>query len=515
MKYLSMIDSSGRRATFLIQNKTQHSSAFGGIMTILLYLITIVLAFIMGSELIYRKNPSVYLSNKFDYSPEELTINNNFEFMIGLLGLTDFQLNKRIFRIEVLLLETNQLDKLLAIEPCDETFKDNETDLFSQYDKSNFYCISRNQPEIGNKNVSLEGYTYSNYSRAIQIQIYECQNFTQEDNCVDKEIIDYNLEFAVLTIIMQNHYIDSPTFKTPFLQGYQIDNYVISNTYIFTLSFYLKHLYMFTDVGYIFSSIIKQQSSQITQINQAIFHQKVEPYFVAFAIHLSNNIDQYHRKYYKFQDLLAQTGGIYQGLLLIFMIVESCFNEHNFFEYLVNSYFEINSVKTKLERVKNSSKKILQKSNIPSEISAFKDLNHQISLISSSFNIPMMHPSVLNNKVKKKKQLRLNIFDKAICLTLCSRSKCVRNKNQNVLYFIGKAEIEKLLDIESIIKIFHSYKMMQGLLINEQNDKQFDYIFQPILSENGAYSRFDNKKLSTKKKLFGKNTVYMSMKNEK
>ena len=84
MHYLSSIDAFGIQPSLLIKKKSKHKSFFGGVLSIVLWILLAGCLYYFGRELILKESPSVNLSSEFQDHPTNLSFFNRFEFLISL-----------------------------------------------------------------------------------------------------------------------------------------------------------------------------------------------------------------------------------------------------------------------------------------------------------------------------------------------------------------------------------------------------------------------------------------------
>ena len=109
-----------------------------------------------------------------------------------------------------------------------------------------------------------------------------------------------------------------------------------------------------------------------------------------------------------------------------------------------------------------------------------------------------------NNSISSKKQLTLKFFDKLFLVNILPKISSKKNPNYET-FIIAKKHLMSHIDIFSYLKHAHSDEMKSKLLLDEDQQKIFDYIFKPILSYNYIGTRYNGQNLPTKikEKLIG------------
>lgn len=518
MKILLLIDSFGRTPHFLIKKRLRLSSIFGGIMTIILYLIAVIVGIFFGQDLIYRNNPSVNLSSKHDEHPKVIPYFNNYEFMIGIMDSEGkIEINERIYYAkaflttitpgntsEVKIYETIEIN----LERCNETYKNsNKTSFFKNIDLENHYCISKNQ-SIPLESIEINEYVSNVNFKSIDIQVYDCFD-ENEGTCESQSEIDFFLAFASLHWVMLDNLVDTRNHEAPFQIGIKENNFLVTNKYTLQIAQYIKHLNIFSDDGYIFTTQNQQNTFQQDKTTDATVYYRIGPFFTSVTIQLSNNIEEYYRRYYKLQDLAAQVGGIYETIFFALGLINWFYTEHNLFEYLINRFFEIKIKEDKKLKIRQNH------FNLKKEIDTSpKDIYHktspksiQLTTLNNTYRTAI--PSPLKVKMKNNNRIVLNFFDKLVFLTFYPQAYCAKKHRVNILYKQGRDEIANYLEIDKVLQRFHSTDMLENLLMNEQQKKIFDFIFKPVLTHNFFGTRYNSKNLpmKTKEKILGTGSV--------
>lgn len=516
MKFLLLIDTFGRNPHFLIKKNPKIFSAFGGIMTIALYIVAGISLLFFGQELIYRTNPSVNLSSKSTNHPEEIPYFNNYEFMIGLRNTAgEILINERIYRMEATITEIVPLDEdghnfyqmtEINLERCNETYKDlNFNGTFGRLDLPNYYCISRNQSK------PLEYYGIKEYGgnsnfKSIEVQVLDCVDPDEEGICEDKSFIDYYLGMASLHWVMLDKLVDTRNHKHPFQPSLRENNFYVSNAYTLQMSQYIKHLNIYSDDGYIFTTQNEQKTFQLDFITESTVYYRILPFFASITIQLSNNIEEFHRNYYKLQDLAAQVGGVFETISFALGLVTFFYTEHNLYEYLINKFFEIKINEDKKSKKSSHHLKFKKEEELSPKESNQQAWPNSVQITTLNATYRSTTLSALQLKKKKNNKIILNFFDKVVFLTFLPKAYCAKNHRVNTLYKQGKEEIENFLETDKALHRFHSSNMLENLLMNEPQRKMFDYIFNPVLNYNFFGTRFNSRNLpiKTKEKILGR-----------
>ena len=148
---LKKIDILSPRVNLYFNNSTKLSNAFGGLLTVTLVIIAIIIFIIFGMDLIYKENPTVISTFKFNNSSERnLT---DFDFMLGISGILQIQIpdvDRRfdVFGVYYNLEEAgNYTTEIVPFIPCrsSKLYQKNTTKQILDADQqSAFYCLPDN-----------------------------------------------------------------------------------------------------------------------------------------------------------------------------------------------------------------------------------------------------------------------------------------------------------------------------------------------------------------------------------
>ena len=510
--FIIFIDLFGHTPSFVIKDKLKYKSFFGGIMSSLIFIIGITLLAVFSIELFEKKAPSINLSTRLYHNPHKLNYFNNFEFIIGILNENyEPEINEAIFYAKGYISTTkknelgNQKEDIeIDLVPCDQTLSESKNfDLFKDIKLSGFYCISKKQSNIDSSEIYVNEFWGNENFRMLQVKLYACQNTTEKKNCASQEKINEYLNFRTLKIYIVDNYVSTHEYKKPFEKGLKEYFFYVTQKYRISLTQYLTHVYIESDDGYIFTTHKKDYNFKLDEMIEHTFYNQLD-YFADFTIQLKNMIIDYRRKYYKLQDLIAQVGGVFSTLNIIDLIILRFYSDNSYFEYLINTHFEVRLN----EVIKNKNlANIKNKKGYSKETVSSSNLNNKNEDKATENETELDNKNSINKNIKEKKtRLRLNFFDKLFLLNLFPNCSNAKKKKIDELYFRGKSYLMEYTDITQFMRNAHASEMRSKLMLDEEQKKVFDYIFKPILSVSFLGTRYNNSNLSSKikEKLVGK-----------
>ena len=522
--FITFIDLFGHSPTFIINNNLQYKTFFGGILSILAIIIAVITTIFFSQELFLKKSPSVNLNTESNLNPDILHYFDNFEFIIGVqnesytVTIDESLFYAKGFLFNTTINETGIFNNVYEIDlqPCNLALRNSPNyDIFKKYNLENFYCISKNQSEINLNDIYLKEFWGNNGFQMLQIKFYECKNTTESQKCATEERLHNVLSNTDLSIYITDNYIRTNNYKEPFQRGVHEIFSQVSINYIVSITQYYRHTQVESDNGIMFTTSSKINGFKKDELSKDINYNRTSPNFITYTLQLNNIIEKYQRKYYKIQDLAAQVGGVYNIIMVICLFIMKLYEENYYFEYLINKYFEVklykknNNISNKdinniynNETQKNSKNKI-KTLKLSDSVKEKRDSKNFKSL-NITQDIKKQMKINENNSISSKKQLTLKFFDKLFLVNILPKISSKKNQNYE-LFIIAKNHLISHIDIFSYLKHAHSDEMKSKLLLDEDQQKIFDYIFKPILSYNYIGTRYNGQNLPTKikEKLIG------------
>ena len=339
-KALLFVDQFGQTPQFLIKKDIQYHSIFGGLMTILVYIIGLIALIFFSQEIFSKNSPSVNLATQNDGHPSKIDYFDNFEFLIGIQNQQYVvEINDKFFTAEGFLFQTVVNDSgtfnirhTIDLEPCSEALKYSPNyNLFQNLNLEGYYCISRNQSKFNDKDIFIRDFWGSDGFQMLQIKFYDCKNSSTSQNCAPQEEIDKYLGLTEVSLFTVDNLVKTRDYKHPYERTVKEKFYYVSNNFQVSITEYLKHLTIISDDGLLFTTNKTIDMFQHDYLMDYTIYQRDSKTFVSFTVQLNNIREVYYRKYYKLQDLAAQVGGIFKTLLIIFYVITKFHSEHSYY----------------------------------------------------------------------------------------------------------------------------------------------------------------------------------------
>ena len=515
--YITFLDLFGHSPSFIINNKLQYQTFFGGILSLIAIIISIITTIVFSRELFLKKSPSVNLNTETNPNPDILYYFDNFEFIIGVqnesytVTIDDSLFTAKGFIFNTSINESGIFNRVFEIDlqPCNLALKNSPNyDMFKKYNLENFYCISKNQSKINLNDIYLKEFWGNNGFQMLQIKFYECKNTSESQKCATEERMLNALSHSEVSIYLIDNYVRTNNYKKPFERGIREIFSEVSINFLVSLTQYYHHTQIISDNGIIFTTNSKIDGFKKDEFTKDINYNRTTKQFATLTLQLNNYIEKYQRKYYKIQDLAAQAGGVYNIIMIICVFIIKYYEENYYFEFLINKYFEVKLIKKKnnihYKDDNNNDNNETKKSK--NKTLKFDKNDSKLKNINNTYEIKNHMKINENNSIKSKKQLILNFFDKLFLINLLPKISSKKNDNYE-LYIRAKNHLISYIDIFSYLKHSHSDEMKSKLLFDEDQQKIFDYIFKPILSYNFIGTRYNGQNLPTKikEKLIGEN----------
>ena len=542
------MDSFGARPSFYIDGNKEYHSFFGGILTIIVWIVTIGCASYFAQRLWEKNDPSVSTATLITNHPQKLLYPHPFFFMITVdvdyIPTIDESMYLPKGYIHITHVDKNGTSttekKYFDLKVCSEIIDETHPyyDLLKDFDLNNFYCM----PKFIEKenDIYLNDYWGNDGFSMLQVKVYTCGIYNDKSKCKSTEEIDKVISDSILSYYTINQYVDTTNYSHPFIKGLPEHYLALSTAKRSTFTSFMRHVSVESDIGLIFSR--KKTEYGLTLDSYIDLPNKEDVkngYLFGISIQLTNTIDYYKRSYYKLQNLCEDIGAIYGVLTIIVKIIQRYYNEAKLSIDLINSFFIIKDKneenlkigiikkakvsKPKIHKDDNSSCnetkriffsksiKLIPKVERKSEVNITNDdsniskcnrgyiprfsvgiANKNFNLISNSINNNCIYKNYINNyknenQMISRKKLVFNFYQKLFCINCCKNCrKCGNKKNDYVIYEKGIKYISELLEIKNILKKLCIDNMKYSLDYDELERQKIEEMSKPILSLDQA-----------------------------
>ena len=512
MKFFKIFDSFGLSIDFtIIQSSRKYKTAFGGILSIAIGIIWIILFFNFGQNCFYKRNPTGYsqllpteanansalnlTENSFIYGfqlkNEDWKLIHFEEYFHAI-----FSFRENIYRDDILTINRT----ILKVIPCDQVKMDKKIDL-NNYNLSLFYC-----PDFSNvKGKTLGGYIDNGLYTNMEFNLRLCDE--NNSNCKNRTKIEELKKHQTL-------WIDTiyPVVKydiNDLKESLDVDItmvYNLVNPFGYTLTeYYFSEYESDTDMGAIFNSVSKEKAiglSKITfttdpknELPEKVNEKKEDMLYDGSNIYTTLITYEKKKHYYsrwfdKVPDVLARTSGVIKILILFFSIVYSFYSKFSFNSFLceeliyvddeseetknkLRNFFNLENNNENKNNNENNEINLLKNNdddkkhiNIPYRENLKNDLNQNKHVISNQKNSNESKPINDSDKLRERHLQKNRQTAKEYCLKYFEMKEINKNKNQindnsqrNLIEDEAQKEKEKIKSqLESIINKYSATK---------------------------------------------------------
>ena len=248
------------------------------------------------------------------------------------------------------------IEKILDYGPCElNDFGKNYHKFFISHNLSNYYCIK-------NLNETIKGVFHKNEYSFVFVELFQCKNSSEKNNCKSQSQIDYYLDGTFISIEFQGLTIDPNNYFHPNLPTLSEYYTTISHNFFKEIHIYFKEILVQTDKGWIFPNIDTEKYAQYDHTEDMISLKSAQKgNFLEFSMKYSDKVQRYIRTYTKAQTVISNIGGFIKFIQSGFWIIGYIFVENKVYQKIINKlfYFEdkINKASTNLIQFRRQKKK--------------------------------------------------------------------------------------------------------------------------------------------------------------
>lgn len=514
---LKRIDFLGGNINIKYKGNLGPSSVFGGIITVLLLIVTALLILGFGSDFFNRTNPSLYVQdvNPLDYKQYNITNNNlplSFRFENYRAEMMDPDQIYYFIDIFHSVFERNQegvmalkSQEMLDYKLCEKNDYLENMRLFNEKNLKNTFCIN-----YGNRNsLSFGGDWDGNFIHYISMYFVKCQEGgynrkgipcgTEEIN--KKLVSSYIFASVFVPIVL----VDPSNLEAPLIRDmknyyFPIDKDIVKNHIL-----RFEETIISSDIGWIIESKTEQSIVSFNSVMSdysLISSFQDDPYFKYVygntAIIMNKKYKKYVRTYEKIQTLAANVGGILKIFTFILIILNQLYSRYLLEFELINfiKEFYIENVNTQnLERIADNSKLnpkeniVVLKNNNLNNTSKYK-VNYSTNLIANHTSNQIYNTKLSDNRPNEFKllkrltdainqnfQWKFQVEKKmSFCQYLRAFGlKCCKANINYSYYKIHRKKLESLIDIREILSTSLKIDRFNSIIFTKDEEKSFYY----------------------------------------
>lgn len=519
---LHKLDFLGSKPELNISGNARSKTLLGGLLSIIVVVLLCLGTYYFVNILFSRKNFTIVSTSVFDEKMFMNLTNGEFVFRLGDRVAGVIPDGEKIFGFTGLFYyydfktlpdgkQTGEIKtKAFPLEKCNssvhfEGSKLSEWKTFRVID-IDAYCLPRNLELYAKDKFGNFGFSQ------VAIHVHPCNNKTTNNKCYSRDRIDKTLSNALLVTGFRNFYYIHGNYEEPEKQYYENDVVAFSSSFFKKVRYSFQNVNYITDDGYFLPEDSVKQFSQIEKFREssALYSadQSLIPgTFTELLISMGNFRLDYNRKYYKFQNMLADLGGILKGCISISLVINWLFSNRAFYNQIISKNFVnlnlsdeelLTSTQNKLQpdfitERKNSNngevelaspevthleKKIVNKLSNLSELSPdTKSVNRELSKSVSSRRIVNYENN--NTKIRKKSSFSFSCGEHFLPL-FCFGKNSNSRKNL-IMHFKLRQVINEQMDISNVLNKFCNIDKLNFLILGSQNKSIIDDCPDPYI----------------------------------
>lgn len=483
-----------------VNQQNAYKTFAGGILTIIIYVLTAIGIGYFGQELFFKTEPFVVASDKdFDeVGPFEVKVDSFYFYTAVQDKDYFFYEDPTIFEIKAnhqLWWYENGVQKSVFTEVeislCNNYFN-NTSELNIKrdlIDLDKFFCVKPNT-------YSIEGFWGGEKFGFITIELTKCSNSTENNNhCKPKEIIDMAIEGGQFDIVVDTYNLQYNNYDTPVVKNYKDIFYSINNEFTINMFVQLQSLQFENDGGFLLQDI-KTTSSYYIDEPHVLYYGNRGNLLARVGVKCISLGKHIKRSYTKFQDILTKIGGLIKAFTVIGSFIAKTFSNIQFYnDYLFNLSIRDDEIQknrpsnkmNKLEDIKINQ----DKSNIILDKCKIEGQNQII--IHNLSN----HGHITINKSMELYSLKNQAKDFILQILICKKSE-IRTRKK-----ILSSKINHVLSIDSILEKFFMIEVLQNHLLSENEITLSNRLFYDIMTnKESSISNYINLYNSNNKSIF-------------
>jgi hypothetical protein len=498
------LDFLGIKPVFNISGHKSSKSLFGAILSIIISLLLMLGSGYFLNLLFSRSNYTVIQADNFNTTQ---SMNwTNYEFAIHLLDRIGEPIKEadRVFDIvgthyfykKVINSDGTVTAKMsyanFPLEKCNVSkhFQDNIELWKEEKYITDSMCLPRDVPF----NISLP-YGATGFSQ-MKFWIYRCVNTTLKNNCLSKSQIEATLNNVNPLLRFKNYYFDHTNLDQPGISYVHTETSPASSTVNRRMGFGFRNVDYKTDDGFFLPENRVQSYSVLYEVKESTDLKEettVPGAFLSFSFYMNNLKLSYSRKYYKFQNMLADLGGLAKAALSISYFINWYFcnklyyqqiinhNINNFIELDMNS--QINNLNNYTSQppisrrnLNNSSQMI----NVP-PIEKVSNIDFRNNFVRVDVIRKAPYLKIINSEKFKKQILKINNIGLLFPISCFGKSSNIRKQ----LYTFNRFKnfINDQMDILNIIAKMNIIDKINFLLTGENNMYVLQNCFNPLINK--------------------------------
>ena len=341
------MDYFGQPIQIKFNSKTKFKTVLGGVLSFLIYCLTIALIISTGSNLYNKVNPKTTMTNTIMSSMPLLNMSElNLVYAVTILDRFFMPLNDpSIYTLGVSQFKrSRQKDDSMLSEyiPLKKANCSIHKETFKQRGFEAEYIGNALESGVcfDSTNLVIGGLFSTDYFSNVNFQVKRCVNSTDSKViCKPKEVIDDRLLTAYFQLNYFDTSIDINNYLNPYSTSFTTYFLVMDPKASKFVDIFFKIVNITTDAGLIFQTEVHESAVSFDYFREQVQVQVVDNMIVDFYLNSSKNYLTYTRIYMKFQDFAATIGGLIKVMTLIGYFITIKFTHFAMYEKMFNCLY--------------------------------------------------------------------------------------------------------------------------------------------------------------------------------
>lgn len=453
--FFEQFDFFGDQISFTYKNNQKFKSSLGGVVTLILGVLTILLLYGLGQNFFKRQNPRFVKEDIFVKNSTMMPINNsNFPIAFKIENGSGGKIPKTNLYLKMSSEETTKKLKEdlmeyesvysmpINLKPCTEDLFDNK-EVFDKYNFRDYECPIMNETIGGSYTENTIKYLYVTVNLCRKNFDEEINDFCDDENNTISLLDQGNI---YLSTLLQFPLIQPSNYTTGIKQDFVLHYFVISNKILKSVFYFFKKIKLISDYGWLIEDKMQEETFGYSyKENDASFkdiNYNDDGVLAWLTINIEKDTVQYIREYEKISNLAANVGGILKIFLVIGASFVSLYNQLKFKSQIAKYCFEYCNEEDNLKSCKTFEKK-------NSIVFDDPDLNKiKIGEYSVSNTQPYQSDNIRNISMNNFKSKKFHNYDNNMNKDMDYSIYDKNSKEIKVKNYKNKANIENINNIE-------------------------------------------------------------------
>ncbi len=351
---LLQIDFIGREPRLKINGAPRNQTIIGGILCILIYCIFILCALYFGQELVYRVLPKIIESTEIVDKDDTIAVGKDkFNFFFSILDKdSQYHYPSELVSSKLKMVKVSnnikenegntKNEKEIKLKQCDSSdfaLRQKDTS-YKRLDLSKWMCIDIDDSD--NNNLITANGNYENYSY-LKLKINDCEG----EECKEKDervkIVENSVFILKYFDFQFNHREFNDYYSDMIFEEKIIMDFNFRKETLFTL----EQISFKTDIGYMFEDFREKKFHNVKSIKEFVhLNDNTETDSISMSLYFQLGTRKHinYRKYYKFQNWVAELGGIVRALTLVASVINYFNDKSSYYQLMINKLFDVDDV---------------------------------------------------------------------------------------------------------------------------------------------------------------------------